>query len=170
MIGAAIVISVDPGEVPDYHVLSKTCQKCSQRKTECEGDEEKLYKWRTEHITAGECDINFTGSSPAMEAECAVIMWKRSIMKHNLRYRWIVSDGDSKAFNPIENVYDGCKVIKLDCAGHVQKWKGKDSINPKSRTKGNWRTRSTYISKDKITAKVLWSCYSPKYHQESKSL
>ena len=136
LIGVAIVISVDTGEVLDYHVLSKTCQKCSKKKTECEGDEERLEKWRMEHITAGECDINFTGSSPAMEAEGAVIMWKRSIMKHNLRYRWMVSDGDSKAFNSVENVYDGCKVIKLDCVGHVQKRMGKHLIALKSRTKG----------------------------------
>ena len=89
-----------------------------------------------EHVNAGECDINFTGSSPAMEAEGAVIMWKRSITKHNLRYKWMVSDGDSKAFNSVENVYDDCKVIKLDCVGHVQKRMGKHLINLKSKTKG----------------------------------
>ena len=48
----------------------------------------------------------------------------------------MVSDGDSKAFNSVENVYDDCKVIKLDCVGHVQKRMGKHLINRKSKTKG----------------------------------
>lgn len=31
----------------------------------------------------------------------------------------MVLDGDSKVFNIVENVYDECKVIKLDCVGYV---------------------------------------------------
>lgn len=58
----------------------------------------------------GECDINFRGSSPAMEAEGAEILWRRSLELHNIQYKWMVSDGDSKAFNTVENVYKGCKV------------------------------------------------------------
>ena len=84
----------------------------------------------------GECDINFTGSSPAMEAEGAVKVWSRSIEKHNVRYKWMVSDGDSKAFNAVQNIYDDCVVEKLDCMGHVQKRMGKYLLNLKARTKG----------------------------------
>jgi len=54
-----------------------------------------------------------------MEAEGATVLWSRSIQRHNLRYRWMVSDGDSKTFNAVKNMYDGCKVEKLDCVGHV---------------------------------------------------
>ena len=46
LIGVAILISVDTGEVFDYCVLSKTCQKCSQKTAECEGDDGKLEEWR----------------------------------------------------------------------------------------------------------------------------
>ena len=53
-----------------------------------------------------------------------------------MRYKWMVSDGDSKAFNTVGNVYDECKVIKLDCVGHVQKRMGKHLLNLKARTKG----------------------------------
>ena len=49
-----------------------------------------------------ECDINFTGSSPAMEAEGAVDLWSRSIKRYNHRYKWMVSN-DSKAFNSVEH-------------------------------------------------------------------
>jgi hypothetical protein len=32
-----------------------------------------------------------------MEAEAAQVIWNRSIEKHNMRYKFMVSDGDSKA-------------------------------------------------------------------------
>ncbi|XP_058961471.1 uncharacterized protein [Pocillopora verrucosa] len=134
--GVVFAISVDSGEVLDYTVLSKACQKCSLKQSKCEGDDERFQEWRREHLASGECDINFNGSSPAMEAEGASILWRRSIELHNMHYKWMVSDGDSKAFNTVENVYDDCKVIKLDCVGHVQKRMGKHLLNLKARTKG----------------------------------
>ena len=48
----------------------------------------------------------------------------------------MVSDDDSKTFNAVENTYDGCKVEKLDCVGHVQKRTGKHLMNLKATTKG----------------------------------
>ena len=48
----------------------------------------------------------------------------------------MVSDGDSKAFNSVENVYGEIKVEKLDCVGHVQKRMDKHLLNLKARTKG----------------------------------
>ena len=41
------------------------------------------------NTASGTCDINFTGSSPAMEAEGAVVLWKKSIVLHNIRYKWM---------------------------------------------------------------------------------
>jgi len=52
-----------------------------------------------QHVNDAERDINFKGSSQVMEAEGAVVMWKRSIAKHKIRYKRMVSDGDSRAFN-----------------------------------------------------------------------
>lgn len=46
------------------------------------------------------------------------------MMEIHKRYKWMVSDGDSKAFNTVKNVYEGDKVIKLGCVGHVQKRMG----------------------------------------------
>ena len=77
--------------------------------------DEEFEEWLLEH----ECDINFAGSSTAMEFEGAVVLWNRSVERHNLRYKWMVSDGDSKAFNSVENIYGEIKVEKLDCVGHV---------------------------------------------------
>ena len=47
---------------------------------------------------------------------------------------WMVSDCGSKAFNTVEDTCDDCKVIKLDCVGHVQKRMGKHLLNLKART------------------------------------
>ena len=34
--------------------------------------------------------MNFEGSLPAMEAEGALILWSRSLERHNLRYKLMV--------------------------------------------------------------------------------
>ena len=64
---------------------------CSTRIAHCncplEGDDEHFQEWRREHLASGECDINFNGSSPAMEVEGASILWRRSIELHNMRYK-----------------------------------------------------------------------------------
>ena len=39
-----------------------------------------------------------------METEGAKVLWDRSIEKHDIRYKWMVSDGDSKAFNAVEDI------------------------------------------------------------------
>ena len=55
-------------------------------------------------------------------------------------YKWMVSDGDSKAFNTVENVCDECKVIKLDCVGHIKKRMGKHPFELESKDKKeSWR-------------------------------
>jgi hypothetical protein len=45
---------------------------------------EEFEQWKVDHVNNGECDINFVGSSPAMEAEAAVILWQQSVEKHKL--------------------------------------------------------------------------------------
>ena len=110
LFGIVFVISVDTGEVLDYHVLSKFCKSCSV--------------WE-----AKKDDDPFKYSSPAMEAEGALILWSRSLERHNLRYKLVVSDGDNKAFTKVQEseVYGpDCEIEKLDCIGHVQKRMGKD--------------------------------------------
>lgn len=50
-----------------------------------------------------------------MEAEGATVLWNRSVELHKMRYKWMVSDGDSKAFSAVEDTYNEWKVEKLDC-------------------------------------------------------
>jgi hypothetical protein len=148
--GVTFVISIDTGEVLDYHVLSKSCQKCALKQSKCSTDEE-FEEWQLEHLASGECDMNFEGSSPAMESEGDVVIWKRSIALHKMRYRWMVSDGDSKAFSSIEHVYDDCVVEKLDCVGHVQKRMGKRLLNLKATTKGKLSDGKTIGGRGRLT-------------------
>ena len=123
--GVVFVVAVDTGKVLDYHCLSKFCQKCSLKKSKCKDDTKKFQDWQVEHIASGECDINFEGSSAAMECEGAVVLWKRSIEKNKLRYKWMVSDGDSKAHSAVEDIYgENCKVEKLDLCGTCPKTNG----------------------------------------------
>ncbi|XP_041472696.1 uncharacterized protein LOC121421961 [Lytechinus variegatus] len=119
--GVASVISMDTGEVLDFEVLSKICKECEVRKDwDREGDEYR--EWWEGHEE--ECLANHEGSSGMMEVEAAARMWGRSIDKHNLRYKYMVSDGDSKSFNKVREIYGTCEnklVEKLDCVGHVGK-------------------------------------------------
>lgn len=98
------VMSVDSGEVLDYHVFSKSCQQCLLKKSLFKKDLEKFEEWRVDHINNGDCHVNFEGSSPAMDAEAAIVLWQRSVEKHKMRYRYMVSDGDSKYFSTVDDL------------------------------------------------------------------
>ncbi|XP_063965894.1 uncharacterized protein LOC135156738 [Lytechinus pictus] len=115
--GVGVVISLDTGEVLDREVLSKVCKECNARKGwDREGDRYK--KWKSEH----ECYGGHSGSSGAMEAAGAKILWSRAVTKHKLRYKYMLGDGDSSAFKGVEEIYgDGHKVHKIECVGHVGK-------------------------------------------------
>lgn len=114
-------------------VLSKTCQKCA-RKRELSVKTVILNCLKS----GGENMWHLVNAMLILVGvhQGAATLWKRSIELHNLRYRWMVSDGDSKAFDSVEAAYDDCKVVKLDCVGHVQKRMGKHLLNLKARTEG----------------------------------
>ena len=154
LFGVVFVIAVDSGEVLDYHVISKHCQKCSLKRSKCKTNEE-FEEWEIEHFFSGECDINFDGSSPAMEMEGAKVLWNRSLDLHNFRYRWMVSDGDSKAHSVVEDTYEGIKVEKLDCVGHVQKRMGKHLMNLKATTKGKLSDGKTIGGRGRLTEEKI---------------
>lgn len=92
--GVFFAISVNTGEVLDYIVLSKACQKRALKESQGEGDDKKFPEWRREHLATGECNINFNGSSPALEVEWAFILWRRSIelQKKNITSGWCLTE------------------------------------------------------------------------------
>ena len=59
-----------------------------------------------------------------MEVHASKIMWARSVMKHNMRYTIVVSDGDSKSFNAVSEKRPygpDCMIEKEDYINHVCK-------------------------------------------------
>ena len=72
LFGIVFVISVATGEVLDYHVLSKFCKSCSVWEAKKDDDPFKYGEWKISHTS--DCTMNFEDSSPAMEAEGALIL------------------------------------------------------------------------------------------------
>lgn len=128
--GIGIVIDIMTGLVVDYEILSKYCSLCSQneKKMSCE----QYAVWYEGHKTSGDCESNFDGSSNAMEAAAAEILWKRSIDFANFRYTTMLSDGDAKTFSHLQNlkVYGNeVNIQKEECINHIAKRLGKGLLS-----------------------------------------
>ena len=118
--GMASVIELLTGLPLDHEVLSNFCRKCKVMEQSDQSEE-----WKLKH--SRNCLKNFEGSANAMEAECAVQMWKRSIDKNNMRYTTMLCDGDSKSYDAISEaqVYGPDVIIKKeDCVNHISKRMG----------------------------------------------
>ena len=63
----------------------------------------------------------------------------------------MVSDCDSKSFSAVEDTYDGVKVEKIDCVGHIQKIMGKHLLKSKSSTKGKLKDGKTIGGRGRLT-------------------
>ncbi len=93
--------------VLDQVVLSKYCQHCSRKMNSLGIDEVQAKEsvefqtWYADH--EDHCTLNHRGTSALMELEAALVLWKRSVERLNLRYVYVVSDGDSKAISAVQN-------------------------------------------------------------------
>ena len=117
--GCVIVMSIDTGKVLNAEPLTKVCKKC-QLHSHLDKDSEEYHRWRAEH---NNCKANYKGSAPTMESEGADRIFRRSVATQKLRYTDLYSDGDSKSYNRVKDVYsaDGIQIAKKECIGHVQK-------------------------------------------------
>ena len=66
-------------------------------------DKETFDEW----FAGNECDGSYKDSSPSMKMECAKRLWGRSI-DYNLRYKFMITDGDSKSYSAVWNIYGAC--------------------------------------------------------------
>ncbi|XP_025097592.1 uncharacterized protein LOC112565918 [Pomacea canaliculata] len=121
--GVGVVIDVLTGLVLDYEVLSKHCQVCKVAKVNDMTEEERK-QWDIKHKDF--CTLNYEGSSKAMEKEAALVLWGRSLDKHNMRYTSMLSDGDSTAHLALTTakVYGSTEIKKLECVNHCHKRMG----------------------------------------------
>ena len=99
--GIGFVISAATGKVLDYEVISKVCNTCIQKKSSL--NEHDFEQWAENHTCLG----SFGGSSASMEMESAKRLWGRS-QDYSIRYKFMISDGDSKSYSAIWNYYGAC--------------------------------------------------------------
>lgn len=120
--GVVIVMSFETGRVLDFEVLSKYCHQCKLHSNDDKSSAAYI-KWLKDHES--HCSRNFQGSSPSMESEGALVLWRRS-ENLKLRYTTLISDGDAKTHAHLneEDPYNGVPIEKQDCVGHVQKRMG----------------------------------------------
>ncbi len=70
-----------------------------------------------------DCTLNHQGSAKTMEAQGAVILFRRSMDLYGLQYTTFVGDGDSSAYGSVVDSHPyGPNIIiqKEDCVGHIQ--------------------------------------------------
>lgn len=140
--GVVTAISIKSGKVLDTEPMSKYCRICQTN-----GNFKTLERKKAPHV----CKANYTGSAPSMEPEGAKRMFGRSIQKHRLRYSDYYGDGDSKSHIAVENIYDGIKVMKKECIGHVQKRVGNRLRKLKLKVKGlGGRNKLTNATIDRL--------------------
>ena len=74
---------------------------------------QEFLDWMEKHQDS--YNSNFSGSSPAMEAKEASILWARSVAKNKLRYMVVISDGDAKTISRLnsEHPYGSDVVIQV---------------------------------------------------------
>lgn len=124
--GFVSVVDILTGLVVDFHVFCRYCHVCTIAAIELGADSEEFKKWQKEHRECGECDINYTGSAPAMEMYGAEVLWRRSIEKNKMRYTIVLSYGDSKTVSHLNNMEPkpygpDVTIVKEECMNHLSK-------------------------------------------------
>ncbi|KAH7954497.1 hypothetical protein HPB49_019203 [Dermacentor silvarum] len=131
-IGVGAVIELFTGLCLDYVVLSNFCAGCETGPNE---NDPSFGNWKKNH----QCPKNTEKKSGEMEVEATLILFKRSLERHNLRYTTILSDGDSRTYLALqeEKVYGYLQIDKEDCVNHVQKRMGTALRNLVSKSKAS---------------------------------
>ncbi|XP_032228933.2 uncharacterized protein LOC116612384 [Nematostella vectensis] len=123
--GVGFAISTETG-VLDYAVVSKNCNACNIQSKKLSVEE--FEQWAEDH----ECPGGYEGSSPSMETSCAKKVWNNS-KDTGLEYRFMVSDGDSKAFDEVRETYGVCE----DCLHY-------DNMDKSSPEYKQWKSSPAY--------------------------
>jgi hypothetical protein len=110
-------------------ILTKVCHGC--QKIEREEDAAKKADLQERH----KCKANYQGSAPSMEVEGVKRIFKRSEQTRKLQYTEYFGDGDSKAYQEVQDCYENIHIEK-ECVGHVQKCVGTALRKLKNDNKG----------------------------------
>ena len=108
--GIGLVIERKTGLIIDFEILSSYCPICATTRKRLERQNILKYEgWFSVH--QGVCSANYHGPSWGMEKEAALRIWSRSVVKNQLRYISMISDGDSKTISDLHilNSLPWCK-------------------------------------------------------------
>ena len=117
------------------------------------------------------CYINYQGSTGSMETAGILKCFKQSEQLYKVRYTNYIGDGDSKSYAEVVKAdpYNGVRINKLECVGHVQKRVGSNLRNFKKECKDNVTINSKQVSvMPKLTHKninKLQNCYGTAVRQ-----
>jgi hypothetical protein len=128
--GVGFVVSVETGEVLDFDFESKICKACESTKKDLGEDSPEYDIWYQGH--KDKCTKTHTGSSGSMECSIAKKIWDRS-KETNLHYKFMISDGDSKAYGSIWDTYG--------CCDKCEKW---EKMDKRSAEYKKWRESKEY--------------------------
>ena len=119
--GVGVVVDLMTGLILDTETLSNFCSACAAAATRLGGeDTETFQQWRANDHEV--CEKNHTGSAASMESSAAAVMFGRSTEKHHMRYTTVLSDGDTKTVNNLNDneIYD-VEIRKEECINHISK-------------------------------------------------
>ncbi|KAH7940305.1 hypothetical protein HPB52_023019 [Rhipicephalus sanguineus] len=127
------------------------CAKCEFCSGPLNDGDPRYSEWRARH----KCQKNSSSKPGQMEVEAAKILFGRSLEKHGLRYTTMLCDGDSRAFNSLqeEKVYGFVPIEKEDCVNHIHKRMGAALRNLLQKSKGEGR--ASLGGKGRLTAELV---------------
>ena len=151
--GVVATVTVSTGKVVDIEIMSRNCKSCESHESMRISNPVDYDIWKNNHEK--NCQLNYVVSAPSMEAAGAKHTFSRSEPNYGVRYTEFLGDGDSKAFNEVENVYTDENVIKYHCVGHYQKRVGNRLRKPKGLGGKTKNTNEKVVDGRVIKAKVL---------------
>ena len=99
--GCVTAISIDTGKVLDVEAFSQACKQCELHE-HLDKNNEKYQRWRADRNV---CKANVKGSAPVMQPEGVYHIFRWSVELHNMQYTEYYTDGDSKSFTRVQDVY-----------------------------------------------------------------
>ena len=88
-------------KILDVSILSKSCKACTSMAKIAKSNPKLHEVWKLLH----KCNLNYTGSSAALETAGAAKIFGRFVEKYGLYYTSFYGDDDSKAYPAVKEVY-----------------------------------------------------------------
>ncbi|CAF3866886.1 unnamed protein product [Rotaria sordida] len=129
-------------KVIDTNWCSKTCTKCQGAESLRRVNFDLFKTFQENH----ECQLNFTGTSGAMEKEMIREMFCRSLSKYKIKYISYIGDGDAKvhSFLTSNSPYLGVRYYSAECFDRLSSMRKRFNLKITNRRKK--RTIATVTS------------------------